>query len=39
VVTYIILKIVSMIVGLRVTDEAESQGLDVAEHGESAYNN
>jgi len=39
VVTYIILKIVSMIVGLRVADEAESQGLDVAEHGESAYNN
>jgi len=38
VVTYIILKIVQMIVGLRVTDEAESQGLDVAEHGESAYN-
>jgi len=38
VVTYILLKIVSMIVGLRVTDEAESQGLDVAEHGESAYN-
>jgi len=38
VVTFIILKIVSMIVGLRVTDEAESQGLDVAEHGESAYN-
>jgi Amt family ammonium transporter len=38
VVTYIILKIVQMIVGLRVTDEVESQGLDVAEHGESAYN-
>jgi ammonium transporter, Amt family len=38
VVTYILLKIVGMIVGLRVTDEAESQGLDVAEHGESAYN-
>jgi ammonium transporter, Amt family len=38
VVSYILLKIVGMIVGLRVTDEAESQGLDVAEHGESAYN-
>jgi ammonium transporter, Amt family len=38
VVSYILLKIVGMIVGLRVSDEAESQGLDVAEHGESAYN-
>jgi ammonium transporter, Amt family len=38
VVTYILLKIVGMIVGLRVSDEEESQGLDVAAHGESAYN-
>jgi len=26
-----------MMVGLRVTDEQETEGLDVAEHGESAY--
>ena len=38
VVSFILLKIVDMIVGLRVTDEAEAQGLDQAEHGESAYN-
>jgi ammonia channel protein AmtB len=29
---------VDMIVGLRVSDEAEAEGLDIAEHGESAYN-
>jgi Amt family ammonium transporter len=39
VLSYILLKIVDMIVGLRVTDEAETEGLDVAEHGEAAYNN
>jgi Amt family ammonium transporter len=39
VLTYILLKIVDLIIGLRVTDEAETEGLDVAEHGEAAYNN
>jgi Amt family ammonium transporter len=39
VLSYIPLKIVDLIVGLRVTDEAETEGLDVAEHGEAAYNN
>jgi len=38
VVTYILLKVVDVAVGLRVSEEAESEGLDVAEHGESAYN-
>ncbi|MDH3320364.1 MAG: ammonium transporter [Betaproteobacteria bacterium] len=38
VLSYILLKIVDMIVGLRVTEEAESEGLDLAEHGEAAYN-
>jgi len=38
VVTFIILKIVGMTIGLRVSDEAETEGLDVAEHGEAAYN-
>ncbi len=38
VVSYILLKIVDMIVGLRVSDEAETEGLDINEHGETAYN-
>jgi len=38
VLSYILLKIVDVVVGLRVADEAESEGLDIAEHGESAYN-
>jgi Amt family ammonium transporter len=37
-VSYVLLKIVDMMVGLRVSDEAEAEGLDIAEHGESAYN-
>jgi ammonium transporter, Amt family len=32
--TYIILKVVSMIVGLRVTEEQEREGLDITQHGE-----
>ncbi len=38
VISYILLKIVDMIVGLRVSEEAESEGLDITEHGETAYN-
>lgn len=38
IVSFILLKIVDMIVGLRVADEVEAEGLDLAEHGESAYN-
>jgi Amt family ammonium transporter len=38
VISFILLKIIDGIVGLRVTDEEETQGLDVSEHGESAYN-
>jgi Amt family ammonium transporter len=37
IVTYVLLKIVSAIVPLRVTDEEEEAGLDVALHSESAY--
>ena len=33
----ILYKIVDMIVGLRVTDEKEREGLDIADHGERAY--
>lgn len=36
--TYIILKVVGMIVGLRVTSEEEQQGLDISAHEEIGYN-
>ena len=39
VLSYILLKIVDMILGLRVSEEAETEGLDITEHGETAYNN
>ena len=38
VLTWIILKIISHITGLRVDDETESQGLDLMSHGERGYN-
>lgn len=34
IVTFIILKVVDVIVGLRVTDDEEREGLDVTQHGE-----
>ncbi|MEH6549673.1 MAG: ammonium transporter [Pseudomonadales bacterium] len=37
VVTYVLLKLVDVITGLRVTADEESQGLDVALHNESGY--
>lgn len=37
VVSYIAYKIVDVIVGLRVSEEDERQGLDVSAHGETAY--
>ena len=36
--TFVLLKIIKAVVGLRVDDEAEHVGLDVSEHGENAYN-
>ena len=36
-VSYALLKIVNAIVPIRVTDEEEEAGLDVAIHSESAY--
>jgi len=36
-VTYVLLKILDLTMGLRVNTEQEDEGLDVAEHGESAY--
>jgi Amt family ammonium transporter len=37
VMTSIILKVVDMIVGLRVTDEDEERGLDISQHNETGY--
>ncbi len=36
--TFIILKMVDAVIGLRVDQEEESIGLDLSQHGESAYN-
>ena len=38
VVTFVLLKLVNATVGLRVTAEDEDSGLDLTQHGESAYN-
>jgi Amt family ammonium transporter len=37
VVAFIAYKIADLVVGLRVTEEAEREGLDISSHGESAY--
>lgn len=37
VISYILYKVVDALVGLRVTEEVEREGLDTAEHGERAY--
>ena len=36
--TFIILKITSLFGALRVSEEDETLGLDLSQHGESAYN-
>ena len=38
VVAYVAYKIVDMVVGLRVSEEDEREGLDITSHGETAYN-
>ena len=38
VVSVVAFKIVDLVVGLRVSEEAEREGLDISSHGESAYN-
>jgi Amt family ammonium transporter len=38
VASYIILKVIALFIPLRVNSDQESQGLDLAEHGEAAYN-
>jgi Amt family ammonium transporter len=34
VVTFILLKVVDVLIGLRVSEEAEYEGLDLSQHGE-----
>ncbi|MEO7318355.1 MAG: ammonia channel protein, partial [Chthoniobacteraceae bacterium] len=36
--TFLLLKVIGATIGLRVDTEAEHAGLDISEHGESAYN-
>jgi Amt family ammonium transporter len=36
--TFVLLKLVNALFGLRVTEEEENLGLDLSQHGESAYN-
>jgi len=38
VVSLIAYKIVDLVLGLRVSEEEEREGLDISSHGESAYN-
>jgi ammonium transporter, Amt family len=38
VVSFIAFKLVDMVIGLRVSEEEEREGLDISSHGETAYN-
>ena len=38
VVAFIAYKVVDLVIGLRVTEEEEREGLDISSHGETAYN-
>lgn len=38
IVTFVILKVLDAVMGLRVTEEEESVGLDLAQHNERGYN-
>jgi Amt family ammonium transporter len=37
IVTAILLKIIDKVIGLRVNEESEVNGLDISQHGESGY--
>jgi Amt family ammonium transporter len=37
VVSFVLFKLIDMTIGLRVSEDAERQGLDTVEHGERAY--
>jgi Amt family ammonium transporter len=38
VVSFVAFKLVDLVIGLRVTEEQEREGLDETQHGERAYN-
>jgi Amt family ammonium transporter len=38
VVAFVLFKLIDMVMGLRVSEESEREGLDIASHGERAYN-
>jgi len=38
VVSFVLFKLIDMTMGLRVPEESEREGLDIASHGEKAYN-
>jgi len=38
IVSFVLFKLIDMVIGLRVPEEAEREGLDTATHGERAYN-
>ena len=38
ILTFLIVKLTSALVGFRAGNEAETEGLDLAEHGERGYN-
>jgi Amt family ammonium transporter len=37
VVSFVAFKLIDIVIGLRVSEEAERAGLDISEHGETAY--
>ncbi|MEI8208616.1 MAG: ammonia channel protein, partial [Methylococcales bacterium] len=37
IVSFIAFKLIDIVIGLRVSEEAEREGLDISEHGETAY--
>jgi Amt family ammonium transporter len=38
VVSFVAFKLVDLVIGLRVPEEEEREGLDISSHGETAYN-
>lgn len=38
VISFILFKVIDIVIGLRVTEDSEREGLDITEHGEKAYN-
>jgi ammonium transporter, Amt family len=38
VVAFIAFKLIDLVIGLRVSEEEEREGLDISSHGETAYN-